>query len=540
MLKIVLMLLLAAQAREKRVSPVPADERLQFERQRRAGVAVLVGVGQYPRFSGFSELHYPGRDVDQLQVELEKQHYLVIPMKEADANKGTVLNAIAQAGDAAQRSGGTMVFYFSGHGFADRGANYLALHDASATNLAESGLAVSAVEEQMRKAGVTRRVLWIDACRNDPAKKGNERARSFDRLQASVGTRILFSTRAGDVSYEDDTLRDGLFTYNLLAGLRGEAAGPDGMITFRDLTDYVIDAVEAQSLKRGSAQVPYEAGESRGDFLLARVAEGGRPVVPPPAPVERGPKAGDTRVNAKDGLTYVWIPPGRFVMGCSPGDNECDSDEAKPQRETSIPRPLWMGQTSVTVGAWKRYRAATNAAALPVKDGLGRKLNEEAGDDRLPAVAMTWDEAKKYCSWSWNGGRLPTEAEWEYAARAGTTGARYAALDDIAWYGDNSGRRRIDSTALWKADSKSYFQKLFDNGNGPRPVQGKLSNAWNLYDMLGNVWQWMDDWYDSDKKYKSLRGGSWNSNPVLVRVSFRYGFVPEVRSYLIGFRCVGD
>ena len=76
------------------------------------------------------------QDVDQLKAELEKQRYLVIPLKDGDATKQTVLNAIEQSGEAAQRSGGTMIFSFSGHGFADGGANYLALHDAAANRLA--------------------------------------------------------------------------------------------------------------------------------------------------------------------------------------------------------------------------------------------------------------------------------------------------------------------------------------------------------------------------------------------------------------------
>jgi VWFA-related protein len=256
------------QVREKRVTPIPEQQQQQFDRQRRAGVAILVGVGKYPPFSGFNELRYPSRDVDQLAAELEKQRYLVIPIKEADATRQAVLNAIEQSGDAAQSAGGSMVFYFTGHGFEDHGANYLALHDAAANRLSESGLAVKDVESAMQRAGVTRRVLWIDACRNEPSKGiGN---RSFARFEAAAGTRILFSTKAGSVSYEDDGLQDGLFTYYLLAGLRGAAAGPDGLITFRDLTDYVVDGVEGHSLKQGRRQIPYEAGESSGDFLLGR------------------------------------------------------------------------------------------------------------------------------------------------------------------------------------------------------------------------------------------------------------------------------
>jgi formylglycine-generating enzyme required for sulfatase activity len=541
--------LLWPQGREKRVERVPPQETQQFDRQRRAGVAVLVGVGTYPPFSGFNELKYPASDVDKLKAELEKQRYLVIVLKDGDATRQTVLNAIEQSGAAAQRSGGTMIFFFSGHGFEDRGANYLALHDAAANRLAESGLAVASVERAMRDAGVERRVLWMDACRNEPTKGGG--GRSFAKFEAAKGTRMLFSTSAGGVSYEDDGLRQGLFTHYLLEGLGGKATGPDGWITFRDLTDFVIDGVEARSLQRGRPQVPYESGEARGDFLLGKGVAGVE-TVSVPVVVDRGPRRGEERVNPKDGQKYVWIPPGKFRMGCSPGDGECFDDE-KPAHEVEITKGFWMGQTAVTVGAWKKYRSATGSAALADKDNLGRKLNEAAGNDRAPAVAMTWEEGKSYCEWA--GMRLITEAEYELAARAGTEGSRYGSVDEIAWYGDNSGNQRIDSAAIWRDDQKNYVQRLFDNGNGPKPVGLKSPNANNLYDILGNVYTWTADWY-GEKYYAAspqtnpagppsgdkrvVRGGSWNGSTRDVRASDRSWFDPSFRIYIIGVRCGGE
>ena len=137
--------------------------------------------------------------------------------------------------------------------------------------------------------------------------------------------------------------------------------------------------------------------------------------------------------------------------------------------------------------------------------------------DNLPVEWVTWDEARSsarsYCHTI--GGRLPTEAEWEYAARAGSSTARYGDLDDIAWYSSNSGGKTHE-------------------------VGQKQPNAFGLYDMLGDVWQWTSDWYEEGETRRALRGGSWSDNPRGARVSFRLGNGPGVRVVTAGFRCVGE
>jgi Skp family chaperone for outer membrane proteins len=260
---------LHAQGREKRVTPVDSTQRATFERDRKVGVAILVGIGTYPRYSGLGELRYPARDADLLESELSAQRYTVITLKNAEATRGAILNAIRQSGEVIDAERGTLVFFFSGHGFAEGNSNYLASYDATSNDLARSGLDLGAVEKAMIATGARRRVMWVDACRNEPGKGAGD-GRSFARFDSSAGTRILFSTKAGRLSYEDDDLKQGLFSYYLARGLHGDAARDDGLISFRDLADFVVDGVESRSLKQGRVQVPYEAGESSGDFLLAR------------------------------------------------------------------------------------------------------------------------------------------------------------------------------------------------------------------------------------------------------------------------------
>jgi formylglycine-generating enzyme required for sulfatase activity len=246
--------------------------------------------------------------------------------------------------------------------------------------------------------------------------------------------------------------------------------------------------------------------------------------------------AGATKVNSRDTLTYVWIAPGTFQMGCSSGDSECLDDE-KPTHSVTISKGFWMGQTPVTQAAYQRVRG-TNPSYFK-------------GDQR-PVEQVTWFEARDYCSAV--GMRLPTEAEWEYAARAGSTAARYGDLDAVAWYSDNSGNARADSTALGR-DQQNYLTKLYLNGNQTHPVMEKQPNGWKLYDMLGNVWEWTGDWYGdsyysqspsqepqgpNSGEYRALRGGSWESEPRKARVSVRGWGGPGGRGNGLGFRCAGE
>jgi formylglycine-generating enzyme required for sulfatase activity len=227
-------------------------------------------------------------------------------------------------------------------------------------------------------------------------------------------------------------------------------------------------------------------------------------------------------------------------MGCSPLDSECSSDE-KPQKPVTIRRGFWIGQTPVTVAAFARYAQGSGKSMPPEKDNEGRLLNAAAGDTNMPIVSVTWNEAVGFCEWS--GKRLPTEEEWEWAARAGTKGPRYGDLDKIAWYADNSGRTRIDSSAIWSIDPSSYDQKLFVAGDGPHPVGQLRPNGWGLFDMLGNVWQWTAQFPGSgsgEDEQHALRGGSWPSIPAYVRVSFRLKHKATIRNSAFGFRCVSN
>lgn len=267
------------------------------------------------------------------------------------------------------------------------------------------------------------------------------------------------------------------------------------------------------------------------------------------------PQAGKARAaktqTGSDGLVYVWIPPGTFQMGCSTGNNECNFWE-KPAHTVTITRGFWMGRTEVTVGAYKRFAGATGHA-LPPERISKLVYNPGWADESQPIVWVTWDEAGAYCQWA--GGRLPSAAEWEYAARGGTSAARYGKLDAIAWYPDNSGKARLDSTSILGLRPDDYYTVLYENQNGPHRVGQKTPNAFGLYDMLGNAAEWTADWYEeayytqspsedprgpSSGESRELRGGAWDDAVWLIRVSGRGGAKPSFRTDTLGFRCVRE
>ena len=207
---------------------------------------------------------------------------------------------------------------------------------------------------------------------------------------------------------------------------------------------------------------------------------------------------GAVKVNPKDGLSYVFIAPGKFMMGCSPGDSDCFAWE-KPARETNILQGFWIGQTEVTQAAFARVTG-------------GRNPSRYRGD-RLPVDQVSWYDARAYCGAV--GMRLPTEAEWEFAARGGSPSARYGPVDEIAWTDGNS----RDST---------------------HEVATKRPNPYGLYDMIGNVWEWVEDAFAAEPPKRILRGDSFYNRPEHSRVSDRLWASPETAHRDMGFRCAGD
>jgi len=221
----------------------------------------------------------------------------------------------------------------------------------------------------------------------------------------------------------------------------------------------------------------------------------------------------------------VYIPPGEFMMGSPDGEEDRDSGEG-PQHSVKISKGFYMGVTEVTQAQWLNVMGYT---------GHGNRFR---GED-LPEDSVSWDDAVEFCrrlsKKEGKSYRLPTEAEWEYACRAGTTTRSYfgesvSQFSDYAWYSESSG-------------SKTHR------------VGTKKPNAFGLYDMHGNVYEWCSDWYASypsspqtnptgptSGSSRVIRGGSWYTNARSCRVASRYYHDPTHRDTTlgVGFRLVLD
>jgi formylglycine-generating enzyme len=208
-----------------------------------------------------------------------------------------------------------------------------------------------------------------------------------------------------------------------------------------------------------------------------------------------------------------------FEIGCTPGDTRCEANELPRQRVD--PGTYSLAAAETTVAQFAQFARATRTS-VPRQPPSSRPTH--------PLVNITWDEAADFCEWA--GGRLPTEAEWEYAARAGRVQGEMAAAPDRALVNASE----LRGSDVWRTTS---------------PVKSLPPNALGLYDLSGNVWEMTSDWYREDPAWagplpagapqpllKTIRGGSWDSTTRQLRYSRRVGLSPRARQNLyVGFRC---
>jgi formylglycine-generating enzyme required for sulfatase activity len=235
---------------------------------------------------------------------------------------------------------------------------------------------------------------------------------------------------------------------------------------------------------------------------------------------------------------FARIPAGEFRMGT---DDHGDNNDVP--HIVKITRPFEMGKYEVTQAQWQAL--------------MGGNPSNNKGEN-LPVENVSWDDVQEFVEAvnALKDGytyRLPSEAEWEYAARAGNKGEYQKNLDSIAWTGDNSGLQQLDSMDIWTNDKDNYKKRLLANGAQTHPVGQKKPNKWGLFDMQGNVWEWCEDWYSPEYYLESPeenpqgpdtgtqkinRGGSWYSQNDRCQLTNRSKDAPDSRLFNLGFRLV--
>jgi formylglycine-generating enzyme required for sulfatase activity len=482
------------------------------------------------------------------------------------------------------RPGDEVVVFYAGHGLQVKGINYLPAVDAdiqTEEDVALNSLNLNTLLDRLDEAKAGVKLLFLDACRNNPyARSFRSSARGLARVQdAPGGTLMHFATRPGSVA-ADGSGSNGLYTTELLRHIDQPGTPVEQMLK------RVAAAVERES--KGQ-QEPWVEGSLKGDFYFkpgpgtqvasvgvvptgepaqvqadpeqeawelakrrdtvagfqaylnrypsgryadtARVALEGLQPAPSPRPAQTPQPTQPTQAAAPatqpghafkdcaDCPEMVVVPAGSFTMGSN------ESDDEKPPHQVNI-RSFALGKFEVTQGQWKAVM------------GSNPSRFNSCGDN-CPVEQTSWNDIQQYIQkLSQQTGkqyRLPSEAEWEYAARAGSTGKwslgdNESGLGEYAWYEANSISR------TW-------------------PVGQKQANAFGLHDMHGNVSEWVQDlWHDNysgaptdgsawqqggDASRHVLRGGSWINSPVNLRSAYRFGRSPGIRGTLFsgfGFR----
>ncbi len=240
-------------------------------------------------------------------------------------------------------------------------------------------------------------------------------------------------------------------------------------------------------------------------------------------------------------LEMVAMPAGTFFMGTDDADPRRHGENEEPAHSVTVPE-FYLGKFEVTQAQWRAV--------------MGTDPSHFKGDD-LPVDQVSWKDAQEFCrklsELTGRQYRLPSEAEWEYACRAGTDGPFYAELDSIGWYGDNSGRERVDASEIYRQNGEDYIRVLVRQyGHKTHPVGQKQPNGFGLYDINGNVSEWCEDifhdgyygapadgsaWLSGgNPTFRVRRGGSFLATAVASRSAFRSKTHHEVTHGTFGLR----
>ncbi len=488
-------------------------------------IAFLAGVERYEK-DGFDVLNYSEDDAIALKAMLEDIGFECEAIVGKGANLDNLNSGLTRLYERSKglKKEDVVLVFFSGHGIqklvrqtvngknVEKEEPFFCPIDAH-KNDTKTLLNMNDVLKNLKdNSASSNNIVLIDACREslDKGGKGGMDGASIDALTNKIN--LFFAAQSGHRSWESHRLKQGIFTYYLLEGLRGSAMDQDGEVTLSGLADYVCKRVERDSpellgVDSSEAQLPNFVQNSRGSLVL-RKFDKTSPKMVSPTLTDAEEKISTVR-NSID-MQFVGIPAGSFKMG-SPSSEPGRFRDEGPQRSISISNFF----LSVSEVSQNQYQAVMGKNPSILRQ------------PQHPVESVSWEDAVEFCKRlseqqlekdAGRSYRLPTEAEWEYACRAGGGTAYH--------FGDGS--EKLSEFAWYRGNSKN---------SGSEAVRQKKPNAWGLFDMHGNVYEWCADDYDATKE-KNVRGGSYLEDAKLLRSAARLSFPATTTKASIGFRVV--
>lgn len=463
----------------------------------------------------------------------------------------------------------TLIIFWAGHGREQAGNYYLWTMDAYPTSLVRlqsTTITLETVKSLLGGIQIGSLILFIDSCRDDPEPgRGQSPNNSTEPFVSRVGTfakdltysgnyAVLFACNKNQRAYPDPDHKHGIFTYYLLEAIRA------GKRSIREIADYVRPKVNDWSVKRAKTtqkiqnpqekdlQTPILNSVGAGNILL----DTSLPITDPKKEIAPQPKKApphkplQMKLLAKKAeeykIDFILIQQGEFQMG------DADQSDNPPHKvqlsEFAISKHL------ITVDQYRKFCEDTKRPMPPAPDKEPYNFNPDWRKRDHPIINVTWEDANAYCEWlSKKTGlnlKLPTEAQWEKAAR-GTDGLKYP------W-----GNNWDTDVPLNKLLHRANTQYGDNTGTASVGICPDGKSPYGVFDMAGNVWQWCRDWYDRDYPRmgptedppgpelaeqggaRVLRGGAWNTpnDPKYYRSSYRSSNDPKYPSMSNGFRVV--
>ncbi|MEK7475259.1 MAG: SUMF1/EgtB/PvdO family nonheme iron enzyme [Candidatus Coatesbacteria bacterium] len=520
-------------------------------------IAIAIGIDAYQNWN-MSPLTGAVRDAVAVSEAL-KQHGFTVSLL---CNEEASLRSIrTRLGDELRNNVGRedrVLVYFAGHGVSTgagkRAMGYLMPVDGDRDLLRATGISMGELTEWFEEYPCKHVMFVADSCYSGLAlwTRGlglSPNLRDYLMQVTSKRVRMVMTAgRAGQEAHEWQG--QGLFTRYFLEAISGAAdADHDGIVTSDDIAAYVKPKVAQTAMTRFRREQNPQVGRSgEGEFVFVTEATEAAPphapfvssvpatvstepvapwkdlwVVPEvPAPALPGPISAASSLAketaGQDGAEMILIPAGEFTMGSNDG-----GPDEKPPHAVRV-SSFYLDKYEVTFDLYDRFCKATRRG-VPGDGHWGRGSR--------PVIGVSWDNAMAYATYY--GKRLPTEAEWEYACRAESMG-KWCFGDDVERLGD-------------------YAWHIGNAEGQTHAVGQKVANAFGLYDMYGNVWEWCADWYDAAyyssspvqdppgqdfSRYRVLRGGSWVDAGVMCRSASRGYHDPSARGVSIGFRCASS